>query len=132
MGKDDESIIPTLMTKACAPKSLFVVVSCKCIKSECRGRCFCQKEGLPCIGSCSCGARDTCNNPCKMIGVDNDSDGETDEEHAIEDEIIPKLNQQKSTVNPEIFARILFSRMALYDIFAKFKIRDYDMIYQYQ
>ena len=35
MGKDDGSIVPTLMTKACAPKSLFVVVSCKCIKSEC-------------------------------------------------------------------------------------------------
>ena len=30
-----------------------------------------------------------------MIGVDNDSDGDTDEEHAIEDEIIQKLNQQK-------------------------------------
>ena len=30
----------------------------------------------------------------------------------------------KSTVNPEIFARILFSQMALKDIFAVFKIRD--------
>ena len=86
--KDGESIVPTLMTKECAPKSLLVVVSCKCIKSECRGRCSCQKEGLPCIDSCSCGARDTCNNPCKMIGVENDSDVETDEEDAIEDEII--------------------------------------------
>ena len=84
--KDGESIVPTLMTKACAPKSLLVVVSCKCIESECRGRCSCQKEGLPCIDSCSCGARDTCNNPCKMIGVENDSDVETDEEDAIEDE----------------------------------------------
>ena len=28
------------------------------------------------------------------------------------------------TVNPKIFARILFSRMALKDIFATFKIRD--------
>ena len=36
------------------------------------------------------------------------------------------------TVNPEIFARILISRMALKDIFATFKIRDEGMIYQYQ
>ena len=34
------------------------------------------------------------------------------------------------TVNPEIFARILFSQMALKDIFATFKIRDQGMIYQ--
>ena len=29
-----------------------------------------------------------------------------------------------TTVNPEIFARILFSQIALIDIFATFKIRD--------
>ena len=33
------------------------------------------------------------------------------------------------TVNPEIFARILFSRIALKDIFVTLKIRDYGMIY---
>ena len=37
-----------------------------------------------------------------------------------------------STVNPEIFARILFSRYALKDIFATLKIRDYGMLYLYQ
>ena len=36
------------------------------------------------------------------------------------------------TVNPDIFARNLFSQMALKEIFAAFKIRDYGMIYQYQ
>ena len=33
------------------------------------------------------------------------------------------------TVNSEIFARNLFSRIVLKDIFATFKIRDLDMIY---
>ena len=33
-------------------------------------------------------------------------------------------HDQRLTVNPEIFARILFSRIALKDIFAKLKIRD--------
>ena len=36
------------------------------------------------------------------------------------------------TVNPEIFARILFSPIALKDIFATLKIRYYGMIYLYQ
>ena len=36
------------------------------------------------------------------------------------------------TVNSEIFAKILFSRIALKDIFATFKIRDQVMIYLYQ
>ena len=31
----------------------------------------------------------------------------------------------KNTVNSESFARILFSRIALKDIFATFKFRDY-------
>ena len=36
------------------------------------------------------------------------------------------------TVNPEIFARILFSRIALKVIFAALQIRDKGMIYLYQ
>ena len=36
------------------------------------------------------------------------------------------------TVNPEIFERILFSRIALKDIFATPKIRDEGMFYLYQ
>ena len=36
---------------------------------------------------------------------------------------------KRHTVNSEIFARILFSRIALKGIFATFKIRDLDMIY---
>ena len=35
------------------------------------------------------------------------------------------------TVNPEIFARILMSRIALKDIFVTLKIRDLDMLYIY-
>ena len=58
--KDGETLIPKLMTKAYAPKSLLVVVSCNCIKLECRGRFSCQKEGLPCIDSYGCGAGDVC------------------------------------------------------------------------
>ena len=65
--KDGEAITPTLMTIECAPKSLLVVVSCGCVKSECRGRCSCQKEGLACIDSCGCGAGDNCKNPCKTL-----------------------------------------------------------------
>ena len=37
-----------------------------------------------------------------------------------------------NTVNSEIFARILFSRIALTHIFATLKIRDKDVIYLYQ
>ena len=33
-------------------------------------------------------------------------------------------NNSRYTVNPEVFARILFSRIALKDIFAMLKIRD--------
>ena len=36
------------------------------------------------------------------------------------------------TVNSEIFARVLFSRIALKDIFAKLQIRDFGMIKLYQ
>ena len=36
------------------------------------------------------------------------------------------------TVNSEIFARILFSRKALKDIFVTLKIRDFGMIYLHQ
>ena len=36
------------------------------------------------------------------------------------------------TVNAEIFARILFSRIVLKDIFATLEIRDFGMIYVYQ
>ena len=39
------------------------------------------------------------------------------------------MAERKHTVNSEIFARILFSRIALKDIFAMVKIRDFDMIY---
>ena len=35
-----------------------------------------------------------------------------------------------TTANSKIFARILFSRISLKDIFATFKIRDMDMIHQ--
>ena len=35
------------------------------------------------------------------------------------------------TVNSEIFARILFSRIALKDIFATLKIRDWGILYLY-
>ena len=38
----------------------------------------------------------------------------------------------QSTVNPEVFARILFSQIALKDIFATLKIRDLGMVYLYQ
>ena len=38
----------------------------------------------------------------------------------------------ETTVNSEIFARILFSRIALKGIFATLKIRDLGMIYLYQ
>ena len=38
----------------------------------------------------------------------------------------------KITVNSEIFARILFSQIALKDIFATIKIRDFGMIYLHQ
>ena len=37
-----------------------------------------------------------------------------------------------TVVNSEYFARILFSRVALKDIFATFKMRDLDIIYQHQ
>ena len=37
-----------------------------------------------------------------------------------------------STVNSEIFARILFSRNALKDLFVMPKVRDLGMIYMYQ
>ena len=36
------------------------------------------------------------------------------------------------TVNSEIIVRILFSRIALKDIFAMFKIHELDMIYLHQ
>ena len=38
----------------------------------------------------------------------------------------------EDTVDSEIFARILFSRKALKDIFVTLKIRNYSMIYIYQ
>ena len=41
-------------------------------------------------------------------------------------------SNKQNTVNSEIFARILFSRIVLKDIFAKLKIRDQGMIYIYQ
>ena len=37
-----------------------------------------------------------------------------------------------TTVNSDIFARILFSQIALKDIFATLEIRDLGMIYVYQ
>ena len=40
--------------------------------------------------------------------------------------------RQKSTVNLEIFMRILFLRIALKDIFATLDIRDLCMVYVYQ
>ena len=43
-----------------------------------------------------------------------------------------KAANRRTTVNSEIFARILFSRIALKDIFATYKIRDHDMIYLHQ
>ena len=36
------------------------------------------------------------------------------------------------TVNSEILARVLFSRIALKDLFVTFKIRNQGMIYLYQ
>ena len=44
----------------------------------------------------------------------------------------PQVPLPGCTVNSEIFARILFSRIALKVIFAMLKIRDYGMIYLYQ
>ena len=88
--KHGDDITPTLMTMECAPKSLLVVVSCGCVKSECRGRCSCQKAGLACIESCSCGAGESCKNPCKTENDDNDSDDETDEDENDNEEEIPQ------------------------------------------
>ena len=42
------------------------------------------------------------------------------------------LPYKLSTVNPEIFAKILFSWIALKDTLATLKIRDKGMIYLYQ
>ena len=41
------------------------------------------------------------------------------------------FNKKLTTVNPEIFARILFSRIALKDIFVTVKIHNKTMIYLY-
>ena len=41
----------------------------------------------------------------------------------------PTMTNHKNTVNSEIFARILFSRIALKCIFATLEIRDLGMIY---
>ena len=38
----------------------------------------------------------------------------------------------KCTVNSEFFARILFSRIGLNDLFAALNIREYGMIYLHQ
>ena len=42
------------------------------------------------------------------------------------------LTGKDNTVNSEIFARILFSRIALKGIFATLKIRDLGILYLYQ
>ena len=39
------------------------------------------------------------------------------------------LTPHMATVNPEIFTRILFSRIASEDMFATLKIHDYSMIF---
>ena len=67
---------------------MLVVVSCSCVASECRGRCFCQKEGLPCLDSCGCGGGDNCQNRSKIATPDDESDDETDSDDSDnEDEI---------------------------------------------
>ena len=53
----------------------------------------------------------------------------TEVQETLEDDLYPVDDQSYikeaiTTVNAEIFARILFSRMALKDVFATFKIRD--------
>ena len=83
--KDDVSVVPLLLTKSCAPKSLLVVVSCGCVKSECRGRCSCQKTGLPCIESCSCSGGNDCKNPHKLSNEENESDEDSDDDNDEED-----------------------------------------------
>lgn len=88
--KEGEMVRAQLMKSDCAPKSLLVVISCNCIKSECRGRCLCLREGQPCTDSCSCGSGEICKNPRKASNSPQleDDDDEESEESEAESELV--------------------------------------------
>lgn len=55
-----------------APRGVLELTKCSC-KSECRGRCSCSKNGLPCTPLCKCYTGD-CGNQCRNDRHDYESE----------------------------------------------------------
>ena len=61
-----------------APKAVIELTKCSC-KTECKGRCSCFKNGLPCTPLCKCYVGN-CTNVIKDDGHEDDDDGQEDDD----------------------------------------------------
>lgn len=67
--------IPTLSRVPIAPDSILQLVRCRCVKSQCSGRCSCRENSMSCTELCACDP-DSCRNvhdPAAGDNEDNDS-----------------------------------------------------------
>ena len=67
-----EELIPVLMTKDPAPKSVATLAACSCKKTACeRKGCKCRVLQMPCCEACVCMGKDDCKNPyCQKMNSD--------------------------------------------------------------
>lgn len=78
----DNSLVPVLMTKEHAPKSIVELTACRCKKSACTRNCSCKLNNLSCTDACLCMVDEECQNPMNDVVVcasDDSSDSESEQ-----------------------------------------------------
>ena len=79
---EGNSLVPVLMTKEHAPKSIVELTACRCKKSACTRNCSCKLSNLSCTDACLCMVDEECQNPMNDVVVcvsDDSSDSESEQ-----------------------------------------------------
>ena len=74
----ENSLVPVLLTKEQAPKSIIELTACRCKKSACTRNCSCKLSNLSCTDACLCMVGEECQNPMNDLTCvsDDSSDSE--------------------------------------------------------
>lgn len=79
---EGNNLVPVLMTKEHAPKSIIELTACRCKKSACTRNCSCRLSNLSCTDACLCMIDEECQNPMNDVAIcvsDDSSDSECEQ-----------------------------------------------------
>ena len=60
---EEDKLVPVLMSKYSAPKSIIELTTCHCNQSARAWNCSCEVNSLSCTEACMCTADENCHNP---------------------------------------------------------------------